>query len=76
MGHPKMVCQLVEHHATDFLLQLVFIRTVTQFQCRLIDHNDMPGTTRGRESLRPVNPSKFRILDALLALPSFSFPSP
>jgi hypothetical protein len=46
MGHPKMVCQLVEHHATDFLLQLVFIRTVTQFLEPLVAANPFVRSTR------------------------------
>jgi hypothetical protein len=31
VGHTKMVRQLVEYDVTDFLLQSVFVRTVTLF---------------------------------------------
>ena len=55
MRDPKMVCQLAEPHATDFLLQSVFVGTVTQFQCRLIDHTDMSAGIRNRKSLPPAS---------------------
>src|SRR5208337_4141851 len=43
MGHPEMMCQLMQHRSTYFALQPFFIRTAKRFERWLKDRNDVSG---------------------------------